>query len=112
MKLDYLLGQGGRGVFATATPIMNTIGEAYVMLRYLAEARLEELGLVSFDAWCQVFAQAVSVYELKPDGGGFRWNTRLACFQNVPELASLLRETVHVVTDEDNGEILRIEPAG
>jgi hypothetical protein len=101
VKLDYLLGQGGRGVFATATPIMNTLGEAYIMLRYLAEARLEELGLVTFDAWCQVFAQAVALYELKPDGSGFRWNTRLARFQNVPELASLLREVFHVVGADD-----------
>ncbi|MCC6628221.1 MAG: methyltransferase domain-containing protein [Chloroflexi bacterium] len=103
MKLDYLLCQGGRGVFATATPIMNTLGEAYIMLRYLAEARLAELGLVTFDAWRQVFAQAVAIYELKPDGSGFRWNTRLARFQNVPELASLLREVFHVVgADEVN----------
>src|SRR5205085_6391499 len=67
----------GRGVvFATGTPISNTMAEMYTMLRYLAPALLKERGVAHFDAWAANFAESVTALELAPDGAGYRMHTR------------------------------------
>ncbi len=84
-----LIRRGGRVVFATGTPILNSVGEAFIMQLYLAEAALEAHGIAMFDAWARTFAEVVPIFEMTPDGGGFRMNIRLARFVNLPELFSL-----------------------
>ncbi|MFV9507677.1 MAG: helicase-related protein, partial [Oscillochloridaceae bacterium umkhey_bin13] len=98
LKTWDLLRRQGKVVFLTATPIMNTIGEAYVMQLYLQQAQIEALGIHHFDAWVSLYAQPTMAFELKPDGSGFRMHTRLARFVNVPELASLWRQVLTVRT--------------
>lgn len=81
---------GQRGViFATGTPITNTLTEAYVMMRYLQPQLLEEVGLTHFDAWASLFGQTVNGVEVAPDGSGFRVSTRFSRFNNLPELVAL-----------------------
>jgi N12 class adenine-specific DNA methylase len=92
--------RGGKVVFLTATPIMNTIGEAYVMQLYLQEAELEAAGINHFDEWISLYAQPRMAFELKPDGSGFRMNTRLNTFVNLPELAAMWRQVLNVKTKE------------
>jgi len=78
--------RGGKVVFATGTPILNSVGEAFIMQTFLAEELLAERGIAMFDAWARTFAKVVPVFEMTPDGGGFRVNSRLARFVNMPEL--------------------------
>jgi len=103
MKTRYLREiNGGRGmVFATGTPVSNTMAEMYTMLRYLAPDLLEERGLSHFDAWAANFAEAVTGLELAPDGSGYRMHTRFAKFVNLPELLSMFRTFADVKTAED-----------
>ncbi len=103
MKTRYLRERnGGRGVvFATGTPVSNTMAEMYTMLRYLAPDLLEERGLAHFDAWAANFADAVTALELAPDGSGYRMHTRFAKFVNLPELLSMFRSFADVKTAED-----------
>src|ERR1019366_2903993 len=90
---------GGRGVvFATGTPISNTMAEMYTMLRYLAPDLLKERGVAHFDAWAANFAEAVTALELAPDGSGYRMHTRFAKFINMPELLSMFRPFADVQT--------------
>ena len=90
---------GGRGVvFATGTPISNTMAELYTMLRYLAPELLRERGVEHFDAWAANFAEAVTALELAPDGSGYRMHTRFAKFINLPELLSMFRSVSDVQT--------------
>ena len=90
---------GGRGVvFATGTPISNTMAELYTMLRYLAPGLLAERGVEHFDAWAANFAEAVTALELAPDGSGYRMHTRFAKFINLPELLSMFRCVADVQT--------------
>jgi hypothetical protein len=90
---------GGRGVvFATGTPISNTMAELYTMLRYLAPDLLSERGVEHFDAWAANFAEAVTALELAPDGSGYRMHTRFAKFINLPELLSMFRCVADVQT--------------
>jgi N12 class adenine-specific DNA methylase len=90
---------GGRGVvFATGTPISNTMAEMYTMLRYLAPDLLKERGVAHFDAWAANFAEAVTALELAPDGSGYRMHTRFAKFINLPELLSMFRTFADVQT--------------
>jgi len=92
---------GGRGVvFATGTPISNTMAEMYTMLRYLAPEMLKERGVEHFDAWAANFAEAVTALELAPDGSGYRMHTRFAKFINLPELLSMFRSFSDVQTAE------------
>ena len=84
-----LIGRGGRVVFATGTPVLNTLGEVFIMQKYLQEDVLNAHGIEQFDAWARTFAEAQTVFEMTPDGGGFRMNTRLCKFVNLPELFSL-----------------------
>ncbi len=93
MKTNYIRElTGGRGVvFATGTPISNTMAEMYTMLRYLGPDLLQERGVEHFDAWAANFAEAVTALELAPDGSGYRMHTRFAKFINLPELLSMFR---------------------
>lgn len=103
MKTRYVREiNGGRGVvFATGTPVSNTMAEMYTMLRFLAPDLLEERGLSHFDAWAANFAEAVTALELAPDGSGYRMHTRFAKFVNLPELLSMFRSSADVKTAED-----------
>jgi N12 class adenine-specific DNA methylase len=100
MKARTILDQGGRVVFATATPISNTIAEVFVMMKFLQLETLEQMGLAHFDAWAQAFAETSQGLEMKPDGSGFRLNTRFNRFTNLPELATLWRQVLDVRTAE------------
>jgi N12 class adenine-specific DNA methylase len=100
IKVRSLLDEGKRVVFATATPVSNTLAEVYVMMKFLQLDTLEELGLAHFDAWVQMFAETTQSLEMKPDGSGFRMNTRFNKFTNLPELAALWRQTLDVKTPE------------
>jgi N12 class adenine-specific DNA methylase len=95
-----LLRRGKKVLFATATPIMNTLGEAFVMQLYLQEQELAALGIDMFDAWVSVFAEVRDMFELKPDGSGFQVKSRLNTFINLPELAELWRTVMNVRTAE------------
>ena len=102
MKTRYMREtSGGRGVvFATGTPISNTMAEMYTMLRYLAPDLLKERGVAHFDAWAANFAEAVTALELAPDGSGYRMHTRFAKFINLPELLTMFRTFADVQTAE------------
>jgi N12 class adenine-specific DNA methylase len=93
-----LLQRQKKVVFLTATPIMNTIGEAYVMQLYLQEQQLEEVGIHHFDEWVSLYAQPKMGFEMKPDGSGFRQHTRLAAFVNLPEMSALWRQVLNLRT--------------
>jgi N12 class adenine-specific DNA methylase len=85
-------------VFATGTPISNTLAEMYTVLRYLAPKLLENTGTRHFDAWAANFAEAVTALELAPDGSGYRMNTRFARFINMPELLTMFRSVADIQT--------------
>jgi N12 class adenine-specific DNA methylase len=85
-------------VFATGTPISNTLAEMYTVLRYLAPELLESTGTRHFDAWAASFAESVTALELAPDGSGYRMNTRFARFINMPELLTMFRSVADIQT--------------
>ena len=85
-------------VFATGTPISNTLAEMYTVLRYLAPPLLEGTGTRHFDAWAASFAESVTALELAPDGSGYRMNTRFARFINMPELLTMFRSVADIQT--------------
>ena len=90
---------GGKGViFATGTPISNSITELYTMQRYLQYGALEENHLQHFDAWASTFGETVSAIELAPEGSGYRMKTRFAKFYNLPELMMMFREVADIQT--------------
>jgi N12 class adenine-specific DNA methylase len=94
-------GHAQRGVvFATATPVANTMAEVHTMMRYLQPRRLEELGLQQFDAWAATFGESVTALEIAPDGSGYRMHTRFARFINVPELMAVFGEVADIRTAE------------
>lgn len=96
----------GRGtVFATGTPISNTICEVYVMLRYLAPDVLDRAGLHHFDAWAATFTRRITALELSPDGSSYRMRTRFH-FQNVPELVTLFQTVADVQMAESYEEVI------
>jgi N12 class adenine-specific DNA methylase/SAM-dependent methyltransferase len=103
LKMSYLRGRHGRRVatFMTATPIANSVAEAYTMLRYLAPADLEGAGISDFDTWAATFGQVVTDLELSPSGTGFRMKARFAKFNNVPELLRLWHQVADVKTADD-----------
>ena len=112
MKTRYIRElTGGRVVFATGTPISNTMAEMYTMLRYLGPDLLKERGVDHFDAWAANFAEAVTALELAPDGSGYRMHTRFAKFINLPELLSMFR-TVSDVQTADMLNLPRPQIAG
>jgi len=98
-----LLRRQRKVVFLTATPIMNTLGEAYVMQLYLQQQQLEEAGIHHFDEWVSLYAQPKMAFEMKPDGSGFRQQTRLATFVNLPELSALWRQVLNLRTKAQMG---------
>jgi N12 class adenine-specific DNA methylase len=100
IKVRSVLESGGRVIFATGTPISNSIAECYVMMKYLQLELLEELGLQHFDAWAQMFTDTSQSVEMKPDGSGFRVHTRFNRFTNLPELAAIWRQALDVKTAE------------
>lgn len=99
---------GGRGiVFATGTPVSNTMVELYTMMRYLQYGMLERgftdstgktISLKHFDNWAATFGEQVTAVELKPEGTGYRVKTRFARFYNLPELMNLWREAADIQT--------------
>lgn len=103
MKVKYLQRlNGGRGlVFATATPVSNSMAELYTMMRYLAPDILEEYGLSNFDLWANTFGEVITVLEMAPAGGGYRPSNKFAKFINLPEVLSMFREFADVKTAED-----------
>lgn len=90
---------GGRGViFATGTPVSNSMTELYTMQRYLQYGTLEKMGLIHFDAWASTFGETVTAIELAPEGTGYRARTRFAKFFNLPELMAMLKEVADIKT--------------
>ena len=100
MKCRYLSElTGNRGVvFATGTPISNSMVELYTMQRYLQYDELKVRGLSSFDAWASTFGETVTAIELSPTGDGYRAKTRFAKFFNIPELMSMFKQVADVQT--------------
>lgn len=100
MKCRYLNElTGGRGtVFATGTPISNSMVELYTIQRYLQYNTLLENGLQHFDAWASTFGETVTAYELKPEGTGYRTKTRFAKFYNLPELMAMFKQVADIRT--------------
>ena len=100
-KIRYLQElNGGRGVvFATATPVMNSMVELYIMQRYLQPDVLNQLGLKSFDAWAKQFGEVVNKWEINPSGTGMRQKQVFANFRNLNELQLLLRSFADVLTE-------------
>ena len=90
---------GGRGViFATGTPVSNSMTELYTMQRYLQYGTLEKIGLIHFDAWASTFGETVTAIELAPEGTGYRARTRFAKFFNLPELMAMFKEVADIKT--------------
>ena len=90
---------GSRGViFATGTPVSNSMTELYTMQRYLQYDRLQELGMAHFDCWASRFGETVTALELAPEGTGYRARTRFSKFFNLPELMNLFREVADIKT--------------
>ncbi len=88
---------GGRGViFATGTPVSNSMTELYTMQRYLQYGTLEKMGLIHFDAWASTFGETVTAIELAPEGTGYRARTRFAKFFNLPELMAMFKEVADI----------------
>ena len=100
MKCRYLDEiTGSRGVvFATGTPISNSMAELFTMQRYLQRETLEQHGLSSFDAWASTFGETVTAVELAPEGTGYRTKTRFSKFYNLPELMSMFKQVADVQT--------------
>ena len=90
---------GGRGVvFATGTPVSNSMTELYTMQRYLQYDRLQELGMTHFDCWASRFGETCTSLELAPEGTGYRARTRFSKFFNLPELMNLFKEVADIKT--------------
>ena len=100
MKTQYLDElTGGRGViFATGTPISNSMVELYTIQRYLQYRLLQEMGLIHFDDWASNFGETVIAIELSPEGTGYRAKTRFAKFYNLPELMAAFKEVADIQT--------------
>src|SRR6267154_5679157 len=90
--------KGGGVVFATGTPISNTMAEMFTMQRYLQMGTLRKNGLQHFDSWAGTFGETVTAMELSPDGAGYRLQSRFARFVNVPELMQQFRQVADVQT--------------
>ena len=90
---------GGHGiVFATGTPVSNSMVELFTMQRYLQYETLRKRDLTNFDAWASVFGETVTAIELAPEGTGYRARTRFAKFYNLPELMNMFREVADIKT--------------
>ena len=98
MKTRYLAERGGGIVFATGTPISNTMAEMYTLAALSRAGSARRSGVEHFDAWAANFGEAVTALELAPDGSGYRMHTRFAKFVNLPELLSMFRSFADVQT--------------
>lgn len=91
-------------IFATVTPISNSMVELYTIQRYLQYSTLEEMGLLNFDDWAANYGETVTAIELSPEGSGYRSKTRFAKFYNLPELMS----TFKMVADIQTADMLKL----
>ena len=92
---------GGRGViFATGTPLSNSMTEMYTLMRYLQYNTLQQKGLTHFDAWASTFGETTTAIELAPEGTGYRARTRFAKFFNLPELIAMFKEAADIKTSD------------
>ena len=112
-KCRYLneINQGKCGiVFATGTPISNSMTELYTLQRYLQPDRLKSEGLEHFDSWAANFGQIITALELAPEGKGFRTKTKFAKFNNLPELMSMFKEIADIkMADQLNLNVPKAE---
>lgn len=111
---------GGRGiVFATGTPVSNSMTELYTMQRYLQYAALRRNNLTHFDAWASTFGETATAIELAPEGTGYRARTRFSKFFNLPELMTMFKEVadiktadqLHLPTPKANYETVVVKPS-
>lgn len=102
MKCQYIheINEGRGVIFATGTPISNSMTEMYVMQRYLQNYELERRGIQHFDAWAASFGEVVSSLELAPEGTGYRFRSRFSKFTNLPELMTLFKNIADVQTSD------------
>ncbi|WP_242850600.1 DEAD/DEAH box helicase family protein [Clostridium lundense] len=102
MKCQYIheINEGRGVIFATGTPISNSMTEMYVMQRYLQNHELERRGIQHFDAWAASFGEVVSSLELAPEGTGYRFRSRFSKFTNLPELMTLFKNIADVQTSD------------
>ena len=102
MKCRYLDEiTGGRGViFATGTPVSNSMTELYTVMRYLQYATLQKKNLTHFDCWASTFGETTTAIELAPEGTGYRARTRFAKFFNLPELMNMFKEVADIKTSD------------
>ncbi|MCD8012162.1 MAG: SNF2-related protein [Lachnospiraceae bacterium] len=103
MKCRYLDEvTGGRGViFATGTPVSNSMTELYTVMRYLQYGTLQKKGLTHFDCWASTFGETTTAIELAPEGTGYRARTRFAKFFNLPELMAMFKEVADIKTSDE-----------
>ncbi|HHP4409683.1 TPA: helicase-related protein [Streptococcus pyogenes] len=121
MKCRYLDEMtGGKGiVFATGTPVSNSMTELYTMQRYLQYDTLKKNGLEHFDSWASTFGETQSAFELSPEGTGYRVKTRFSKFYNLPELMSMFKEVADIQTadmlnlpvPEAHFKVIKTEPS-
>lgn len=100
MKVRYTQNRGRGVVFATGTPVVNTMGELFNIMKYLIEPELEARGIGRFDEWAAEFGRTVPVFEPKVEGGGYRMKARFSKFVNLPRLATLFRSFADVMTSD------------
>lgn len=102
LKVQHIqrINEGGGVVFATGTPVTNTMAELFTMQRFLQMEGLRKQNLQHFDSWAATFGEPVTAMELAPDGAGYRLNTRFARFVNVPELMQQFRQIADIQTAE------------
>ena len=102
MKCQYMDElTGGRGViFATGTPVSNSMTELYTVMRYLQYGTLQKKGLTHFDCWASTFGETTTAIELAPEGTGYRARTRFAKFFNLPELMNMFKEVADIKTSD------------
>lgn len=113
-KVRYLQQlNGGRGiVFATATPVMNSMAEMYIMQKYLQSDMLKQLGITTFDAWAKQFGEVVNTYEIKPSGQGVREKQVFSNFKNLNELQLMFRSFSDVLTEVPGLKIPKMRGGG
>ncbi len=102
MKCQYIQekNNGRNVIFATGTPISNSMVEMYVMMRYLEEKELQKIGIYHFDSWASNFGEVISSLELAPEGTGYRFRNRFAKFVNLPELMTLFKNIADIRTPD------------
>ena len=104
VKANQIYSQNGRGqgvVFATGTPVSNSLAEMYHMMRYLMPAQMKEMGFESFDAWANTYAAVEQVWMQKASGDGFKAQNRMSNFVNTPELLKVFDQVSDTVTMDD-----------